>query len=59
MIAIQKNFRIIIESDSQPVVNSNHDEICAHKDIINLVENIRIMCLIDMAHKGGGVELCD
>lgn len=41
LMAIQKNLKkIIIESDSQQVVNSINRKIMAPKDIINLVEDI-------------------
>lgn len=43
MMAIKKNFhQIIIESDSQKVINNIHGKISVLRDIVNLVENIKI-----------------
>lgn len=42
----QKNIqRIIIESDFQLVVNSINDKICVHKNVINLVKDIKKLLL--------------
>lgn len=47
IMALQKNInRIIIERDFQLVVNSINSKICAHKDIINFVEDIRTLSSI-------------
>lgn len=44
MMAIQQNFQsIIIESDSQLVINSIHDKICVPKNVINLVKDITML----------------
>lgn len=44
-IAIKKNLqRIIVEIDSQLVVNTVHDKISSLRDIVNLIEHIRDIC---------------
>lgn len=45
MVAVKKKLhRIIIDSDSQLVMNTSHGKISARRDIVSIVEDIRNIC---------------